>query len=165
MRQSSWIISFNYKIFICWMIGCCCQWMKKPALYQSYSPAPALPCAAPRASVAAPPQTTSCQYFSDNGSKTSCSRSTTAARATQWGETLDRLDIRCSWSTFSWWWCCSGVTKKHQKFIFEYWVFSQKSYLNVWCFEKVHICIPKIPYLHTKKFYICILLHILIFWL
>ena len=36
----------------------------------------------------------------------------------------------------------SGVTKKHQKFIFEYWVFSQKSYLNVWCFEKFHICIP-----------------------
>ena len=59
----------------------------------------------------------------------------------------------------------TGVTKKHQKFIFEYWEFSQKSYLNVWCFEKVHICIPKIPYLHTKKFYICILLHILIFWL
>ena len=44
-----------------------------------------------------------------------------------------------------------GVTKKHQKFIFEYWVFSQKSYLNVWCFEKVHICIPKIPYLHTYR--------------
>ena len=43
----------------------------------------------------------------------------------------------------------SGVAKKHQKFIFEYWVFTQKSYLNVWCFEKVHICIPKIPYLHT----------------
>jgi len=41
------------------------------------------------------------------------------------------------------------VAKKHQKFIFEYWVFTQKSYLNVWCFEKVHICIPKIPYLHT----------------
>ena len=57
----------------------------------------------------------------------------------------------------------AGVTKKHQKFIFEYWVFSQKSYLNVWCFEKVHICIPKILYyicipknwyLHTKS--ICI---------
>ena len=45
--------------------------------------------------------------------------------------------------------CRAGVTKKHQKFIFEYWVFSQKSYLNMWCFEKVHICIPKIPYLHT----------------
>ena len=43
----------------------------------------------------------------------------------------------------------TGVTKKHQKFIFEYLVFSQKSYLNMWCFEKVHICIPKIPYLHT----------------
>ena len=43
----------------------------------------------------------------------------------------------------------AGVTKKQQKFKFEYWVFSQKSYLNVWCFEKVHICIPKIPYLHT----------------
>ena len=43
----------------------------------------------------------------------------------------------------------AGVTKKHQKFIFECWVFSQKSYLNVWCFEKVHIWIPKIPYLHT----------------
>ena len=42
-----------------------------------------------------------------------------------------------------------GVTKKHQKFIFKYLVFSQKSYLNMWCFEKVHICIPKIPYLHT----------------
>ena len=25
----------------------------------------------------------------------------------------------------------SGVNKKHQKFIFEYWVFSQKSYLNM----------------------------------
>ena len=43
----------------------------------------------------------------------------------------------------------SGMTKKHQKYIFEYLVFSQKSYLNVWCFVKVHICIPKIPYLHT----------------
>ena len=43
----------------------------------------------------------------------------------------------------------TGVTKKHQNFIFEYWVFSQKSYLNVWSFVKVHICIPKIPYLHT----------------
>ena len=43
----------------------------------------------------------------------------------------------------------TGVTKKHQEFIFEYWVFFQKSYLNVWCFEKVHICIPKILYLHT----------------
>ena len=43
----------------------------------------------------------------------------------------------------------TGVTKKHQKFIFKYLVFSQKSYLNMWCFEKVHICIPKIPYLHT----------------
>ena len=28
----------------------------------------------------------------------------------------------------------TGVTKKHQNFIFEYWVFSQKSYFNVWCF-------------------------------
>ena len=44
----------------------------------------------------------------------------------------------------------SGVNKKHQKFIFEYWVFSQKSYLNMWCFEKIHICIPKIQYLHTN---------------
>ena len=43
-----------------------------------------------------------------------------------------------------------GATKKHQKFKFEYWVFSQKSYLNVWCFEKVHICTPKIPYLHNE---------------
>ena len=35
----------------------------------------------------------------------------------------------------------TGVTKKHQKFKFEYWVFSQKSYLNVlFC---------KGPYLHT----------------
>ena len=46
---------------------------------------------------------------------------------------------------------CTGVTKKHQKFIFEYWVFSQKSYLNVGCFEEIHICIPKILYLHTKS--------------
>jgi len=38
----------------------------------------------------------------------------------------------------------TGVNKKPQKFIFEYWVFSQKSYLNVGCFEKIHICIPKI---------------------
>ena len=50
----------------------------------------------------------------------------------------------------------SGVTKKHQKIIFEYWVFSQKSNLNMGCFEKT--------YLHTKnvisayrKFDICIL--------
>ena len=46
----------------------------------------------------------------------------------------------------------AGVTKKYHKFIFEYWVFSQISYLKVWCFEKksifaylkFHICIPKI---------------------
>ena len=44
----------------------------------------------------------------------------------------------------------TGVNKKHQIFIFEYLVFSQKSYLNMWCFEKIHICIPKIQYLHTK---------------
>ena len=31
--------------------------------------------------------------------RTSCSRSTAAARATTWGETLDRLDVRCSRST------------------------------------------------------------------
>ena len=43
-----------------------------------------------------------------------------------------------------------GVNKKPQKFIFEYWVFSQKSYLNVGCFEEIHICIPKIRYLHTS---------------
>ena len=43
-----------------------------------------------------------------------------------------------------------GVNKKPQKFIFEYWVFSQKSYLNVGCFEEIHICIPKIKYLHTS---------------
>ena len=41
------------------------------------------------------------------------------------------------------------VNKKLQKFIFEYWVFLQKSYLNMLCFEKIHICIPKIQYLHT----------------
>ena len=34
------------------------------------------------------------------------------------------------------------VNKKPLKFIFEYWVFSQKSYLNTWRFEKN-------PYLHT----------------
>ena len=49
----------------------------------------------------------------------------------------------------------SGVTdarvnKKPQKFIFEYWAFSQKSYLNGGCFEEIHICIPKILYLHTS---------------
>ena len=44
----------------------------------------------------------------------------------------------------------SGVHKKPQKFIFEYWVFSQKPYLNVGCFEEIHICIPKIRYLHTS---------------
>ena len=38
----------------------------------------------------------------------------------------------------------SGVNKKPEKFIFEYWVFSQKFYLNVGCFEEIHICIPKI---------------------
>ena len=43
----------------------------------------------------------------------------------------------------------TGVTNKHQKFIFEYWVSSQKSYLNVWCFENFHICITKIPYLRS----------------
>ena len=45
-----------------------------------------------------------------------------------------------------------GVNKKPQKFIFAYWVFSQKSYLNVGCFEKIHICIPEIRYLHTSSF-------------
>ena len=44
----------------------------------------------------------------------------------------------------------SRVNKKPQKFIFEYWVFSQKSYFNVGCFEEIHICIPKIRYLHTS---------------
>ena len=44
----------------------------------------------------------------------------------------------------------TGVNKKPQKLIFEYWVFSQKSYLNVGCFEEIHICIPKIRYLHTS---------------
>ena len=44
----------------------------------------------------------------------------------------------------------TGVHKKPQKFIFEYWVFSQESYLNVGCFKKIHICIPKIRYLHTS---------------
>ena len=50
-----------------------------------------------------------------------------------------------------------GVTKKHQNTIFEYWFFSQKSYLNMGCFEniifaylKFNICIPRICYLHTK---------------
>jgi len=42
------------------------------------------------------------------------------------------------------------VNKKPQKFIFEYWAFSQKSYLNGGCFEEIHICIPKILYLHTS---------------
>ena len=46
--------------------------------------------------------------------------------------------------------CSAGVNKKHQKFIFEYWAFSQKTYLNMWCFEKSHNCIPKIQYLHTN---------------
>jgi len=48
-------------------------------------------------------------------------------------------------------WFCPGVTKKHQKNIFEYWVFFQKSYLNMGRFEnnifayvKFNICIPKI---------------------
>ena len=45
---------------------------------------------------------------------------------------------------------CAGVNKKPQKFIFEYWAFSQKSYLNGGCFEEIHICIPKILYLHTS---------------
>ena len=61
----------------------------------------------------------------------------------------------------------SGVTKKHQKFIFEYWVFSRKSYLNMWCFEKAifaylkfNICIPKLGNLHTMS----IFRHTLIFW-
>ena len=44
----------------------------------------------------------------------------------------------------------SRVNKKPQKFIFEYWAFSQKSYLNGGCFEEIHICIPKILYLHTS---------------
>ena len=51
----------------------------------------------------------------------------------------------------------AGVTKKHQKFIFEYWVVSQKSYLNmgdlkksVFAYLKFNICIPKSLYLHTK---------------
>ena len=47
----------------------------------------------------------------------------------------------------------SGVNKSPKKFIFAYLVFSQKSYLNVWCFEKIHICIPKIQNLHTKPIF------------
>ena len=46
-----------------------------------------------------------------------------------------------------------GVNKSPQKFIFAYLVFSQKSYLNMWCFEKIHICIPKIQNLHTKPIF------------
>ena len=42
-----------------------------------------------------------------------------------------------------------GVNKKPQKFIFEYWVFSQKSCSNMAFFEKIHICITKIRDLHT----------------
>ena len=52
----------------------------------------------------------------------------------------------------------TGVTQKPQKFIFEYWVFSQKSYLNMWHFKKFifaylkfDICIHKILYLHTES--------------
>ena len=45
----------------------------------------------------------------------------------------------------------TGVIKKPQKFISEYQVFSQKPYLNMGYFEKVHICIPKIQYLHTRN--------------
>ena len=44
----------------------------------------------------------------------------------------------------SWGYLGAGVTKKHQKFIFEYWLFPQKSYLNMWCFEKNQ-------HLHTKN--------------
>ena len=51
----------------------------------------------------------------------------------------------------------AGVTKKHQQTTFEYWVFSQRSYLNMGRFEnnifaylKFNICIPKIWYLLTK---------------
>ena len=43
----------------------------------------------------------------------------------------------------------SGVNKSPQKIIFAYLVFSQNLYLNMWCFEKIHICIPKIQNLHT----------------
>ena len=57
-------------------------------------------------------------------------------------------------------WIYPGVNKKHQKFIFEYWVFSQKSYLNMWCFEKAifahlkfNICIPKLGNLHTMSIF------------
>ena len=52
----------------------------------------------------------------------------------------------------------AGVNNKPQKFIFEYWVFSQKSYLNMWCFVKsifaylkFNICIPKLGNLHTIR--------------
>jgi len=37
-----------------------------------------------------------------------------------------------------------GVTKKHQRFIFEYWVFSLKSYLNMGRFENNIFAYPKI---------------------
>ena len=43
----------------------------------------------------------------------------------------------------------SGVNKKPEIFIFEYWVFSQKSYLNMGCFEKFIFAYLKIQYLHT----------------
>ena len=72
--------------------------------------------------------------------------------------------ITLSWQTTH---MHTGVNKKHQKFIFEYWVFSQKSYLNMWCFEntifvylKFNICLPKLWNLHTQS----IFRHTLIFW-
>ena len=43
-----------------------------------------------------------------------------------------------------------GVNKKPQKFIFEYWVFYQKSYLktSIFAYLIFNICIPKIRYPH-----------------
>ena len=53
-----------------------------------------------------------------------------------------------------------GVNKKHKKFLFEYQVIFQKSYLNTGCFEKsifaylkFDICILNIRFLHTKFYY------------
>ena len=46
----------------------------------------------------------------------------------------------------------TGVTKKHQKFIFKYWAFSQKSYLNMWRFNKSISAVLKFVICISVKF-------------
>ena len=75
-----------------------------------------------------------------------CYAGTRSLRWRLWPDELRYSRLQVSNFPLASWPTWPGVTKKHQKFRIEYRVFSQKSFLNMWRFEKVHIWIPKIPY-------------------